>query len=374
MARRIISQHSLSSPLKRGRRAALMLVEGALLSILSVFTFMILGYFDGLFPVYSSSSSAASSSSKAMTSLIVESGAGESDGLNGLLSYSERAEAYIKNATYTSLKANNKETSSLIYAGAKTLDGNIDKAYYYLVSYKEEKEETFDDLSFRGRENYLSYFSDDAIFASNEGYPLLEVSNAEALDQYYRDGVYEKGLKLSQAIEKDYKKLCSEIVADFQSHSIPYKEEYAKYEIARDDIYRFKIVEAFLCHLFVCFVYFFALTFLVKEGQTYGRRILKAPLISSDGTLLPWWKKLLLSLTVFVESSLIPSFLPLAYYGAGAVELFLSPCIGPFSLLWVSLLSLCLSLLSYCCCFFLKERKSLVEFIFKAKTVDGRED
>lgn len=374
MARRVISQYSLSSPLKRGRKAALMLVEGALLSILSVFTFVILGYFDGLFPVYSSASSVASSSTKAMTSLIVESGAGESNGLSGLLSYSERAEAYVKNATYTSLKANDKEASSLIYAGAKTLDESGDKAYWYLVSYKEEKMEAFDDPSFKGREVYLSYFFSDGVFASNDGYPLLEVSNAEALDQYYRDGVYEKGLKLSQAIESDYKKLCSDIVTDFQSHSIPYKEEYAKYENARDAIYRFKIAEAFCCHLFSCFVYFFALTFLVKEGQTYGRRILKAPLIASDGTLLPWWKKFLLALLIFVESSLIPCFMPLAYYGSGAVELFLSPCIGPFSLLWVSLLSLCLSLLSYCCCFFLKERKSLVEFIFKAKTVDGRED
>ncbi len=351
-----------------------MLVEGALLSILSVFTFMILGYFDGLFPVYSSSSSLASEATKSMTSLILESGAGESNGVNGLLSYSERTEAYVKNATYTSLKNNGKETSSLIYVGTTLLDETSDKAYWYLAHYKNEHKDSFDDLSFNGREAYLSFFAADSPFASSEGYPLLDASIAQKIDQYYRDGVYESGKQAAAKLEEDYKSLCVAIVSDFQAHSLSYKGEYEKYESARDVIYRFKIVEAFLCHFLSCFLYFFALTFLVKEGQTYGRRILKAPLLHDDGTLLTWWEKLLFSLAVFVESSFIPSLMPLAYYGAGAVEMFVSPLLGAFSLLWVLLFSLILSLLSYSCCFFLKGRKSLMEFAFKAKTVDGRED
>lgn len=351
-----------------------MLIEGALLSVLSVFTFMILGYFDGLFPVYSSSSSLANEASKSMTSLILESGAGESNGVSGLLSYSDRVEAYVKNAVYTSLKANGKETSSLIYVGAKTLNETSDKAYWYLVHYKSENKDAFGDLSFNGRDTYLSYFEEDGVFASSEGYPILNVSYAEKVDQYYRDGAYEGGKQIVETIGNDYKRLCSDIVADFQAYSLPYKESYAKYESARDAIYRFKIVEAFLCHALSCFSYFFALTFLVKEGQTYGRRILKAPLIHDDGTLLSWWEKLLFALAVFVESSFVPSLMPLAYYGAGAVEMFLSPVFGVFSLLGVLLFSLALCFLSYGCCFFLKGRKSLVEFAFKAKTVDGRED
>ncbi|HBS02554.1 MAG TPA: hypothetical protein DEA63_01640, partial [Firmicutes bacterium] len=65
------------------------MLEGFLLSVLTLFCFSLSGYIDPLIPYYSSASSTASSCQKELTSLILSSGAGESSKEGALLSYAE---------------------------------------------------------------------------------------------------------------------------------------------------------------------------------------------------------------------------------------------------------------------------------------------
>ena len=372
MARPVISRYSLNPPLKKGRRFAFSVLEGALVGILSLFCFMIAGFFDFSIPLYASPSKEASSLSADIAALVLESGAGESDGQSGLLSYASRAEKFLKGSTRASLSAHGHEISGLYYAGVEEYSDKADRAYYYLASYKPGHANGFDDLSFLGKSAYLSYFS-SGFFEEGGGYPLLQENIALSLDEYFRQPSYLPGKTNADILTNSYESLCADVSKDLQAHSLPYRSLFTSYETCRDAIYRFKIGEAFLCHLLSCLLYFFALSYLVKEKQTLGRRILHCPLIKNDGTLVPWHGKLLRSLLLCLETSLIPSFLPFLYYGGGAVDLFVRPLIGPFSLLAFFLASLILVLLDYFGCFYLKHQSSLSEFLFKAKSVDGRE-
>lgn len=373
MAQPVISRYSLNSPLKKGRRFAFSVLEGAMLSVLSLFCFVLAGFFDGGIPLYKNPSQEASSASKDMTSLIAESGAGEKNAQNQLLSYSERSEAFLKGATRASMVAHGHEISGLYYSGVESYDGIKDRAYFYLVSYKPSHAEDFDDEEMLGEGDYLSHF-DSSLLARGAGYPLLSEETALAVDEYFRHPSYLEGKEKADSLLQSYLSLCEDVVDDFQSHNMPYKSLFERYESCRDAIYRFKILEAFLCHLLSCLLYFFALSFLTKEKQTLGRRILHCPLIKNDGTLIRWYQKLLRAFLLFLITALIPCFLPFLYYGGGAVDLFARPLLGPFSLLLLSFLSLGLVLLDYSGCFYLPHKSSLSEFLFKSKSVDGREE
>ncbi len=375
MARKIISEHSLSSSLKPGRRLACLFVEGALLSLLSLFCFVLSGYLDSLIPFYKDHSSFASTYQKEMVSLILESGSGESDGNGGLLSYNERAENYVKNAAYTSLLAHEETPSSLIYGTNKKLDEESDLPYRYFVTFKANKESSFEGGLPSGIASYWASFADvESYFEEGSGYPVLRLEKAKALNEYFKNSSYASGSEISAKLKDSYKKLCKNVVDDFQNHYLPYAQIYASFAWERDAIYLYKIITALLCHLFACLLYCFALPFFFKEKATLGKRLLKISLIHRDGTLFLWWERLLGAFLIFAESLLVPSLMPLLFYGSGASDLYTRALWGPFSLLLLSFLSLALILFSYTGCFYLKGKASWSEFVFKGKSVDGREN
>ena len=374
MAERVISEHSLSPSLGRGRRFASGVLEGALLSLFSLFLFVLAGYLDNVLPFYREHSTSCSAYQSQMVSLICESGAGESDGSGALLSYSERAENYLKDASYTSLLKHGETPSNLLYDGAKELRADNDLPFYYLVRWKTEKAADFANPEEKGISLYWEWFAGARVyFDDDESHPALLLENANAISEYFRNPSYEKGAEISAKLEESYRNLCKNVVNDFQSNCLSYQKVFLLFGEERDAIYRFKIAEAFLCHLLGSLVYFFAFPFCFKGKTTLGMRILKIWVIRRDGTLLAWWERLLRALLLTVETLLIPSLAPLLFYGSSGVDLFLRPLLGPFSLLWACLLSFVLLLFSYSGCFYLKDKASWSEFVFKGRGVDGRE-
>lgn len=375
MARKIISEHSLAPSLKPGRRLAVGFLEGALLSLLSLFCFVLVGYADGVIPFYKEHSSNASAYQSQMVSLICESGAGESNGKGELLSYNDRAENYLKNAAYTSLLAHNETPSDLIYGKAKNLTAESDLPYRYLVSFKANNETSFDGGLSSGISSYWDSFEGvKTYFEEGSGYPILKIENAKALNEYFKNGSYAFGSDIAAKLKDGYKKLCKTIVNDFQGHYLPYKQIYVSFASERNAIYLYKIAVALLVHLLSCLIYCFVLPFFLKGNVSLGKRLLKVSLIHRDGTLLTWWERLLHALTIFVETLIVPSLMPLLFYGSGASDLYTRALLGPFSLLALSFVSLVLIIFSYTGCFYLKGKASWSEFIFKGKSVDGREN
>ena len=139
-------------------------------------------------------------------------------------------------------------------------------------------------------------------------------------------------------------------------------------------IYLYKIASSLLCHLLSCLIYCFVLPCFTKGNVSLGKRLLKVSLIHRDGTLLAWWERALRALVVFVETLIVPSLMPLLFYGSGASDLYTRALLGPFSLLALSFASLALIVFSYTGCFYLKGKASWSEFVFKGKSVDGREN
>ncbi len=374
MARKIISEHSLSPSLNPGRRLAVGFLEGALLSLLSLFCFVLVGYADSAVPFYKEHSSNASAYQSQMVSLICESGVGESDGEGGLLSYNERAENYLKNVAYTSLLAHDETPSSLIYGRAKELSAESDLPYRYFVSFKVSNAASFEGGLSSGASSYWESFEGvEGYFEEGSGYPILKLENAMILNEYFKNDSYSFGIDIAAKLRDGYKKLCKTIVNDFQDHYAPYKQIYALFASERNEIYLYKIASSLLCHLFSCLIYCFVLPFFVKGNVSLGKRLLKVSLIHRDGTLLTWWERLLRALIVFVETLIVPSLMPLLFYGSGASDLYTRALLGPFSLLVLSFASLALIVFSYTGCFYLKGKASWSEFVFKGKSVDGRE-
>ena len=375
MARKIISEHSLASSLKPGRRLAVGFLEGALLSLLSLFCFVLVGYADSALPFYKEHSSNASAYQSQMVSLIVESGAGESNGKGELLSYNDRAENYLKNVAYTSLLSHDQTPSEILYSKAKELNEESDLPYRYFVSFKVQNENFFEDGLASGISSYWESFEGvETYFEEGSGHPVLKLENAKALNEYFKNSSYASGSEIAAKLKDSYEKLCKTVVNDFQNHYLPYKQIYASFASERNAIYLYKIVVALLCHLFSCLIYCFLLPFFLKGNVSLGKRLLKVGLIHRDGTLLNWWERLLRALLIFVETLLVPSLMPLLFYGAGASDLYVRALLGPFSLLALTFLSLALIIFSYTGCFYLKGKASWSEFIFKGKSVDGRED
>ena len=375
MARKVISEHSLASCLKPGRRFAVGALEGALLSLLSLFCFVLVGYFDSYIPLYGEHSSNASSYQSQMVSLILESGAGESDGKGGLLSYAERAESYLKDITYTSLTKNGKSFSDLIYGNAKILNEESDLPYRYFVLFKAGNEDSFDGGLSSGASSYWEAFGGvKGYFEEGPGHQALKLENAEALNEYFKNSSYASGSEIAAKVKESYKKLCKTVVNDFQNHCLPYKRIYASFASERNAIYLFKIVEALLCHFLSCLIYCFLLPFFLKGNVSLGKRLLKVELIHRDGTLLCWWERLLRTLLIFAETLIVPSLMPLLFYGSAASDLYTRAILGPFSLLALTIVSLALIVFSYTGCFYLRGKASWSEFIFRGKSVDGRED
>ena len=375
MARKIISEHSLASSLKPGRRLAVGFLEGALLSLLSLFCFVLVGYADSVIPFYKEHSSNASSYQSQMVSLIVDSGAGESDGKGELLSYNDRAESYLKNVAYTSLLLHGQTPSEILYSKAKELNAESDLPYRFFVSFKASNENSFEGGISSGISSYWESFEGvETYFEEGSGHPVLKLENAKALNEYFKNSSYAYGSEIAAKLKDSYKKLCKTVVNDFQNHYLPYKQIYGSFASERNAIYLYKIAVALLCHLFSCLIYCFVLPFFLKGSVSLGKRLLKVSLIHRDGALLSWWERLLRALLIFVETLLVPSLMPLLFYGAGASDLYTRALLGPFSLLALTIVSLALIVFSYTGCFYLKGKASWSEFIFKGKSVDGREN
>ena len=375
MARKVISEHSLASSLKPGRRLAVGFLEGALLSLLSLFCFVLVGYVDNVIPFYKEHSSNASAYQSQMVSLICESGAGESDGAGGLLSYNDRAENYLKNAAYTSLLVHDETPSDLLYGKAKKLTEESDLLYRYFVTFKTNNEASFEGGLASGISSYWESFEGiETYFEEGSGYPVLKIENAMALNEYFKNNSYAFGSGIAAKLKDSYKKLCKTVVNDFQNHYLPYKQIYASFASERNAIYLYKIGVALLCHLLSCLVYCFVLSFFLKGNVSLGKRLLKVNLIHRDGTLLSWWERLLRALLIFIETLIVPSLMPLLFYGSGASDLYTRALLGPFSPLVLTFVSLALIIFSYTGCFYLKGKASWSEFIFKGKSVDGREN
>lgn len=375
MARQIISEHSLSPSLKPGRRLASGFLEGALLSLLSLFCFALMGYLDGFVPFCKDHSSRASACQSQMVSLILESGAGESDGKGGLLSYASRAESYLKRAAYTSLLDHEETPSPLIYEGSQKLDAESDLPYRYFVRFKKSNASSYEGGLPFGLSSYWEEFEGAKdYFEEVSDYPVLKLEVAKALNESFKNSDYALGDEISAKLKDSYKKLCKTIVDDFQNHYVPYMQIYASFASERNAIYLYKILLALLCHLFSCLLYSFLLPFFIKENATLGKRLLKIGLIHRDGTLLSCFERFLRALLIFLETLLVPSLMPLLFYGSGASDLYTRATLGPFSPLALSLSSLTLLLFSYAGCFYLKGKASWSEFIFKGRSVDGRED
>lgn len=373
MARPTLSPHCLCLDLRKGRRFAFCVLEGFLLSVLTLFCFSLSGYIDPLIPYYSSASSTASSCQKELTSLILSSGAGESSKEGALLSYAERSENYRKGIALSSLMEASLPVSGLLYQGVSPMGAESDRAYFYLVSYKPSHPDDFASLSFSGFSSYWEKMDGvKGYFESGEGYPLLRPEIASSLDEYIHNPNYEPGKEIASKLEGSYRSLLQDVAEDFQASSASYREAFSRYEDSRDYLYRYKFAEAFLCHLLSCLLYFFAFTFFSKGGQTLGRRILKAELLTKDGCYPLWWQKLLRSLLLFLETLAIPSCLPLFTYGASAAELFVSPLLGPFSLLFFALFSVCFMAFDFSFCFFASHKTPFSEFLFRLRSVDGR--
>ena len=376
MALKLISEHYLDSPLPRGRRLAFCLSEGALLSLLSLFCFLIAGYCDSLIPFYKSHSSAASSYRNEMVSLIVASGAGESDGAGGLLSYENRASQYLKNAAYSSLKANGEEkASSFVYDDCLVLNEENDLPYRYYVVFKPSNLASYSAKEHFGINEYWDNFAEaKGYFDGSSSHPFLSLDASFALHEYFINESYAKGKEIAAKLKESYIKLCKSVVNDFKETYSPYLQTYSFYETERDAIYAYKAIESLLCHLLSCLVYFFVFPFILKERSTIGRRVLKAYLIHRNGSYFAWFERLARALLLFLETLIIPSCIPLLFYGSGAAELFVASLFGPFSLLFFSFFSLALLIFSYTGCFYLKGKASWSEAIFKGRSVDGREE
>lgn len=319
-------------------------------------------------PYYQEGTSKISRLEEDLTSLVTSSRLSyiKEDGY--LAQTKDMTSSYILSLTYTSVDSDKKNND--IFKNVTEINEDNDNLYFYYSSYVKNNQSGFSDFSKvktidKYKEDLLkeSKNGDNSIFVS-EGYPFFTNEAANEIYSFLVEGKETSSTKYNLVYDA-YSKLLEEAISQYMELYTPYVNLVNEHSFALDHFYQVKIGILLACYFASILIIYFLIPTCLKQGRTFFMKIFRLKAISVDEGNITWPFNLLRAISllfIYLFSTSLIALIVLGGYN-GLITIY-TIFLGIFNLLFLSVLSILITICSMLFTFFRKNKKqTFSEFI-----------
>lgn len=372
------SLYSHGEPVKSFKKLATYVLDSLVSLISTLIIYLIIENIVNVLPLTKKISANMTSTYDEIVEVIENSGISKADQYGNLLNQERLVDDFIYGIVYDSLKENNvSNISETTYEGHERMSADKDYAYKYFVSFKKDNISDYDEVGkdYVGFSYYKDQFckkseTDETTVESyfswdrGNGYILLNLDIAKAIDEYFRTSSYQLGSTYYTKITDSYGNLLAKGINDIQTYYRPYislEKAYTKYT---SQLYTVRSVELFIAYLLGMFVGFMLFPLIFKDGQTLSMKVMKIGAVDKEGYQLPWYRLLIKYGVNVIEYLVLIPVTALVFYGTDSLDLIGSSLFLNISYLSLGGFSLIALVLSFILTFLLRNsRQSLSEYL-----------
>lgn len=264
-----------------------------------------------------------------------------------------------------------------------TVDETNDPFTYYYLTYRK-------DNSFGLSEEYTQKYLNTSIYLLNENpkyntsaiweysdinnMPTMSTKYKEALAKYFDGGVNQETQKYYNDLYDFYIRVYKNALNEFiNSEKSIYPDLYLSYVASGEKAMSIRANSVLICTLTSLTIYYFFFTFLFRNGETVGKRVMHLACIDKNKEKISVLKVIFKNLIMIICGLFICS-VPVVFLGNQLMFSYLFK-IGAFEfkMFYVFLISMILSLVSLALMFFSKSTSSIDELLTRSEVIDIEE-
>lgn len=331
-----------------------------------VFSILLFALFDLIFLAVPSYTNLKDETSKAQTNLyqiIYDSHLSSYDDGNVFMSEDKIVENYIYGIV---LSSSSDETLSKMnqYKDKEKMDKETDRIFYYYNNYRVENKNLFEGDSYIGDE-YLSkvFPKSKSYFEIKDGYPILNINSVTLLNDYILYSKNENGKIIYDSIKTDYRNAYKDCMSDIQT-SKSYKETLTKFNSGKNTILMTRGSFLIIGYILATAISYILFPLIFKDGKTIGFKVFGLAFTTIDDELVKISSILIKSLLMLIMGFSANSLSCFILFGAQGMYLLTLNIWGFINILYVSIFSLLLVIVSFFLMIFRKNsRQTLSETI-----------
>lgn len=363
-----MNNNTEENKLKRSKKFAVAFLDFVTCFFLAMSLFFAGEAINTSLPYYQEETSNISRMENDLTDLVVSSKLSyiKEDGY--LAQTKDMASSYILSLTYTSVDLGKKDND--IFKNVTEINEDKDNLYFYYSSYVNNNQSKFSDFSkIKTIDKYKedlfkeSKSSDNSIFVT-EGYPFFTNETANEIYSFLVEGKQTSSTKYNLVYDS-YSKLLEEAISQYMELFTPYVNLVNEHSSALDHFYQVKIGILLGCYFVSILIIYFLIPTCLKDGRTLFMKIFHLKAISVDEGKITWPFNLLRAISLFFIYLFSTSLIALIVLGGynGLITIY-TVFLGIFNLLFLSVLSILITICSMLFTFFRKNKKqTFSEFI-----------
>ena len=363
-----MNNNTEENKLKRSKKFAVAFLDFVTCFFLAMSLFFAGEAINTSLPYYQEETSNISRLENDLTDLVVSSKLSYIKGDGYLAQTKDMASSYILSLTYTSVDIEKRNDE--MFKNVTEINEDKDNLYFYYSSYVKDNQSNFSDFSKiktidKYKEDLLkeSKSGDNSIFVT-EGYPFFTNETANEIYSFLVEGKQTSSTKYNLVYDA-YSKLLEEAISQYMELFIPYVNLVNEHSSTLDHFYQVKIGILLGCFFISILIIYFLIPVCLKDGRTLFMKIFRLKAISVDEGKITWPFNLLRAISLFFIYLFSTSLIALIVLGGynGLITIY-TVFLGIFNLLFLSVLSILLTICSMLFTFFRKNKKqTFSEFI-----------
>lgn len=363
-----MNNNTEENKLKRSKKFAVAFLDFVTCFFLAMSLFFAGEAINTSLPYYQEETSNISRLENDLTDLVVSSKLSYIKGDGYLAQTKDMASSYILSLTYTSVDIEKRNDE--MFKNVTEINEDKDNLYFYYSSYVKDNQSNFSDFSKiktidKYKEDLLkeSKSGDNSIFVT-EGYPFFTNETANEIYSFLVEGKQTNSTKYNLVYDA-YSKLLEEAISQYMELFIPYVNLVNEHSSTLDHFYQVKIGILLGCFFISILIIYFLIPVCLKDGRTLFMKIFHLKAISVDEGKITWPFNLLRAISLFFIYLFSTSLIALIVLGGynGLITIY-TVFLGIFNLLFLSVLSILITICSMLFTFFRKNKKqTFSEFI-----------
>lgn len=314
-----------------------------------VFSILLFALFDLISLAVPSYTNLKDETSKAQTNLyqiIYDSHLSSYDDGNVFMSEDKIVENYVYGIV---LSSSSDETLSKMnqYKDKEKMNKETDRIFYYYNNYRVENKNLFEGDSYIGDEYLNKVFpKSKSYFEIKDGYPILNINSVTLLNDYILYSKNENGKIIYDSIKTDYRNAYKDCMNDIQT-SKSYKETLTKFNSGKNTILMTRGSFLIIGYILATAISYILFPLIFKDGKTIGFKVFGLAFTTIDDELVKISSILIKSLLMLIMGFSANSLSCFILFGAQGMYLLTLNIWGFINILYVSIFSLLLVIVSF---------------------------
>lgn len=331
---------------KPGKKALTYFLDYCLTLVFSILLFALFDLISLAVPSYTNLKNETSKAQTNLYQIIYDSHLSSYDDGNVFMFEDKIVENYVYGIV---LSSSSDETLSKMnqYKDKEKMNKETDRIFYYYNNYRVENKNLFEGDSYIGDE-YLSkvFPKSKSYFEIKDGYPILNINSATLLNDYILYSKNENGKIIYDSIKTDYRNAYKDCMNDIQT-SKSYKETLTKFNSGKNTILMTRGSFLIIGYILATAISYILFPLIFKDGKTIGFKVFGLAFTTIDDELLKISSILIKSLLMLIMGFSANSLSCFILFGAQGMYLLTLNIWGFINILYVSIFSLLLVIVSF---------------------------